>query len=83
MKKSSSSKFPTNLGRLREMAGLSQWDVARKLACDRSKVSQIESGYIVPRPEELATILKTIRAAHQKLEKEFQQQLAAAGAAAA
>jgi transcriptional regulator with XRE-family HTH domain len=79
--KRSNTKFPTNLRRLREMAGLSQYEIARELRCDRSRVSEIECGHLAPRPEELAAILKAVRAAHAKQQKEFEQLAAGAEAA--
>jgi transcriptional regulator with XRE-family HTH domain len=81
--KKSSIKFPTNLPALREMAGLNQYDIARALGCDRSRVSEIENGHTAPRPEELAGILKTIRAAHQRRVQEFERGIAGAEAEAA
>jgi transcriptional regulator with XRE-family HTH domain len=79
--KKSSSKFPTNLRRLRELAGASQYEVAREISIDRSRLSEIESGHVVPRPEQLAGILRAIRAAHAKQQSEFEQLVAGAEAA--
>ena len=71
---------PKDVKKLRELAGLSQFELAREIGCDRSRVSLIEAGYQEASDEELNAILTTVRAAFQKRVHEFER-LAGAEAA--
>jgi DNA-binding XRE family transcriptional regulator len=53
----SMSKFK-RLKALREMAGLSQWDVAKFLDRDRGSVSHIENGHLVLKPQEETKLIE-------------------------
>ena len=77
MKKASTK----HLQRLREMSGMTQYEISRETGIDRARVSEIENGRVVPRPEEVPAILKVIRAAHLKQQKKFEQLAAGAEAA--
>jgi DNA-binding XRE family transcriptional regulator len=79
--KSMKKSVPKNLQRLREMIGLTQYEVARLTGIDRARLSEIENGRVAPRPEEVPAILKAIRGAHQRQQKEFEQLAAGAEAA--
>lgn len=75
-------KKPTKeLQKLREMAGLGQFEVAREVGLDRSRLSLIENGHVEATPDELVAVMKVIRAAHRKLVQEFERIAGSAEAA--
>lgn len=45
---------------VREARGFSQWDLAVRTGLDRSRLSLIENGYIVPTSEQLAKIREAL-----------------------
>lgn len=49
------------LKKMRELAGLSQFALASRTGIDRTTISYIENGHVVPRPEQIATIEKVCR----------------------
>ncbi|MGA7220023.1 MAG: helix-turn-helix transcriptional regulator [Candidatus Sulfotelmatobacter sp.] len=75
-------KKPTKeLQKLRQMAGLGQFEVHEKTGIERSRLSLIECGHVEARPEELSRIMGVIRAAHRRQVEEFERIAGSAEAA--
>lgn len=51
---------------LRELSGLSQWDIAKFLERDRSAVSNIENGHLILNPEEEKKLIEFLQQTARK-----------------
>jgi transcriptional regulator with XRE-family HTH domain len=72
-----SKRTAKRLKQLREMAGLTQFDVASFLDCDRSLVSMIENGYHTLSQQDTEKLLTHLE---QKARRRFDSVFAADGA---
>jgi transcriptional regulator with XRE-family HTH domain len=59
------------LKKLRQMALLSQFQLAKQTGISRARISLLENGDAEPTAEEVATIVAAVGAAHQKQTAEF------------
>jgi predicted transcriptional regulator len=56
---------------LRLAAGLSQWEISRFSGVDRSRISLIESGHVLPTESEITAIKRAIAAGARKKSVRF------------
>jgi DNA-binding XRE family transcriptional regulator len=61
------------LPRMREMSGLTQWQVARRSGVDRSTISLAEGGDIKLRPEQETSVRKVLLEEIESKAKELQE----------